>query len=89
MMTRSDLPNILYSILKQLGGSATMMDVFKKFWVDNKHKLHETDDIFYSWNFDIRWAATQLRKQGKMKPATKKENTHGSDMSPKGVWEIL
>ncbi len=89
MITRNALPSILYDILKQFGGSATMMDVFKKFWADNKHKLNEADDIFYTWNYDIRWAATQLRKQGKMKPATTKENTHGSNMSPKGVWEIF
>lgn len=87
-MKRSDLPEMLYCTLKELGGSASMMDVFRKFWYDNKDKLNETDDIFYTWNYDIRWAATQLRKQGKMKLASKQENTYGKDMSPKGVWEI-
>lgn len=66
-----------------------MMEVFRKFWKDYKHQLSETDDIFYTWNYDIRWAATALRKQKKMKPATKKENTYGANVSSKGVWEII
>ena len=88
-MTRKELPDLLYKTLKELGGSANMMDVFRKFWNEHKDKLKETDDIFYTWNYDIRWAATQLRKQGKMKPAAVQENTYGYDMSPKGIWEII
>lgn len=88
-MTRKDLPNILYQILDELGGRAKMMDVFKSFWTKYKNVLKETDDIFYTWNYDIRWAATQLRKENRMKPAKTKENSHGALESSKGIWEIL
>lgn len=87
-MTRKDLPEILYQILKDLGGRATMMQVFRQFWKRYKAKLNEADDIFYTWNYDIRWAATQLRKENKMKPASTRENTLGEDISPKGIWEL-
>ncbi len=88
-MTRKDLPDVLYNIIKDLGGSGSMIQIFKKFWIENNHKFTENDDIFYTWNYDIRWAATSLRKQGRMKPASTKENTHGLDISAKGVWEII
>ena len=88
-MTRKDLPGILYQIIKGFGGKATMMQVFRQFWKENKSKLSESDDLFYTWNYDIRWAATQLRKDHKMKPASTKENTLGQDLSPKGIWEIV
>jgi len=87
-MNRNNLPDILHRIIKDLGGSATMMDIFKKFWVLHGKDLNEKDDIFYTWNYDIRWAATELRKQGRMKPARSRENMHGANASPTGIWEI-
>lgn len=88
-MTRKDLPDILYQLIKELGGSAPMMTIFRKFWINHKSELKEVDDIFYTWNYDIRWAATKLRKEGRMKPASRQENTHGSNFSPTGIWEII
>lgn len=87
-MRREDLPDILHGILKEFGRKASMMDVFKYFWKKYKNELKETDDIFYTWNYDIRWAATELRKRRIMKPASTKENTHGQHISPKGIWEL-
>lgn len=88
-MTRTDLPNILYQIIDELGGRAKMMDIFKSFWAKYKNVLNEDEDIFYTWNYDIRWAATQLRKEKRMKPAETRENTCGAPVSPKGIWEII
>ena len=87
-MTRKDLPEILYELIKELGGKAKMMEIFKVFWQKYKNQLNETEDLFYTWNYDIRWAATQLRKQKRMKPASIQENTHGANISPKGIWEL-
>ena len=88
-MTRKELPDILLSILKNMGGSASMMEVFKFFWKEYGAKISQTEDIFYTWNYDIRWAATNLRKRGLMKPAKKQENTYGEDISSKGIWELV
>lgn len=88
-MNRNDLQNILYELIDELGGRAYMMDIFRLFWKKHGKELKESDDIFYTWNYDIRWAATQLRKQGRMKPASSKENTRGDSSSPKGIWEII
>ncbi len=45
-MERENLPDILHEILKDLGGRASMMDVFKNFWKKYKGELRESDDIF-------------------------------------------
>jgi len=89
-MKREDLPDILYNIIKSFpNGSATMQQIFRRFWNLYKKKLNEADDIFYTWNYEIRWAATELRKQGRMKPAHSRENTRGGeDTSRIGIWEI-
>lgn len=79
-MLREDLPDLLYETLQTLGGRAEMMTIFRKFWEMYGEQFTESDDLFYTWNYDIRWAATELRNTGRMKQAF---------LSPKGVWEII
>ncbi|MCL2176555.1 MAG: hypothetical protein FWB72_01180 [Firmicutes bacterium] len=88
-MKRKDLPQILYELIKDMGGSGKMMDIFKKFWEQNKNAISDKSDLFYTWNYDIRWAATKLRREKRMKPASRQENTYGLDMSSRGIWEII
>ena len=88
-MKRDDMPDILYDIIWQMGGRAKMIDIFKKFWQDYYDELSKSGDLFYTWNYDIRWAATKLRKAGRMKQAKEQENTYGQDISSKGIWEIV
>lgn len=88
-MKRDDMPDILYDIILQMGGKARMIDIFKKFWQDYEEELKKSGDLFYTWNYDIRWAATKLRKTGRMKQAKERENTYGQDISSKGTWEIV
>lgn len=72
-----------------MGGRAKIIDIFKKFWRDYYDELSKSGDLFYTWNYDIRWAATKLRKAGRMKQAKEQENTYGHDISSKGTWEIV
>ena len=44
-MERKDLPDILYRIIKDLGGSATMMEIFRKFWTLHGKALKENEDL--------------------------------------------
>lgn len=79
-MTRYDLPDLLYKVIKSLGGGAPTINIFRRFWHTYESDLKKSGDLFYTWNYDIRWAATELRKQGRMLDASQ---------SPKGVWEII
>lgn len=79
-MEKEDLQILLKNVLNQLGGSAPIMEVFKKFYEMYGKNLDKNDDLFYTWNYDIRWAATELRKKHIMKPI---------NLSPRGVWELF
>lgn len=78
-MQKDDLPELLEATLTKLGGSGTMLEVCKTFWADNESELRNSGNLFYTWQYDIRWAATTLRKSGIMKDAS---------ISDSGVWEL-
>ena len=78
-MTRYELPDILYASLKSMDGSSSIIDVCKYVWKNYHKELQISGDLFYTWQYDIRWAATELRKTGRMKSA---------EISLRGVWEI-
>lgn len=78
-MNKNDLPDKLYETMSALSGKGTVVEVSKKFWEMNEQELSNSGDLFYTWQYDIRWAATKLRDAGKIKQA---------DDSPKGVWEL-
>lgn len=80
MITKDMLPDLLYEVLQSMGGSASLLQVCKKFYFIYENDLKNSGDLFYTWQYDIRWAATDLRKSGRMKDAK---------VSPSGVWEII
>ena len=80
MITKEMLPDLLYSVLKKMGGSASLLAVCKKFYSIYEVELKSSGDLFYTWQYDIRWAATTLRKSGRMKDA---------NISPSGIGEII
>ena len=79
-MVKSDLPELLEATLVELNGSGIILDVCKMFWKEHEEELRSSGDLFYTWQYDIRWAATTLRKEGVMKDAS---------LSKTGVWELL
>ena len=80
MATRADFDGWLLDALTELGGRAGIVDVCKHIWNNHERQLRESGDLFYTWQYDTRWAADHLRRKGVMKPAT---------ASPKGLWELL
>lgn len=67
MATRDDLMTWVVEALAELGGSGTQIDVAKVVWRRHEPDLRASGDLFYTWQYDIRWAATKLRKQGRMR----------------------
>jgi hypothetical protein len=49
-------------------------------WKNHENELRRSGDLFFTWQYDIRWTATQLRKEGVMRAA---------NLSPKGTWELV
>ncbi len=79
-MRRDDLPDILYCTIKDMGGKADIIGICKYVWNHYQDELKKSRDLFYTWQYDIRWAATELRKTKRMKAA---------EQSPRGIWEIV
>ena len=79
-MTKEMLPDLLYGILRDMGGHGSIISICKRFWSEYENELRNSGDLFYTWQYDIRWAATTLRKTGRMIDAK---------ASPSGVWEII
>jgi hypothetical protein len=79
MATKHDLTDWVVASLYRLGGSAALVEVARDIWHHHESELRSTGDLFYTWQYDMRWSANFLRRKGTMKPA---------EMSPHGVWEL-
>jgi hypothetical protein len=68
MLKRDDLQAWVLYALKQLGGKGRIKDITKIIWSLHRNELEQTD-LLYTWQYDMRWAATVLRKKKKLKEA--------------------
>jgi hypothetical protein len=77
--TKLDLIDWLVEALQAGKGAGRIADLCKHVWETHRADLEKSGDLLYTWQYDIRWAAYQLRKLGKLKAMA---------VSPKGVWEL-
>jgi hypothetical protein len=68
MAKRSDLKDWVVEALKANGGSATIPEVAKHIWENHEAELRASGELFYTWQYEARWAANQLRKEHKLQP---------------------
>ncbi len=52
--------------LGELGGEGYILDVVKRVWANHENDIQQAGDAFFSWQYDIRWAANQLRRTGSL-----------------------
>jgi hypothetical protein len=76
---REDLEEWVYEALRRHGGEASLLDVAKYIWNEHEDDLRASGNLFYSWQYDMRWAAQRLRDKGKLVSA---------DLGPRGIWAI-
>ena len=69
-MTKKDLKPILVEALESNGGSASIIEVCQYIWSNYEKELKKSGNLFYTWQYDIRWAATTLRRDKTLKPAS-------------------
>jgi hypothetical protein len=79
MATRSDLQDWVATALERLGGRGSVADVARELWSSHEDELRASGNLLYTWQYDMRWAAMQLRKRRVMIAAAN---------SPSGVWEL-
>ena len=73
-MKKSDLKDCVVNALKANNGKAKLVQVCKFIWSNYKTELENSGDLFYTWQYDVRWAALNLRKEGIMKSADEQKN---------------
>ena len=78
--SRDDLQDWLVEALEAHGGSATIVEVCRHVWKNHEEDLRAAGDLFYTWQYDIRWAATKLRKKGVVGPPA---------ATPVGTWSLV
>jgi hypothetical protein len=79
MVSKADFQDWVLEALESAGGSAPLVAVCKHIWTSHEMDLRSSGDLFYTWQYDVRWAAYQLRRRGVLRPVSQ---------SPKGVWEL-
>ncbi|MCH7937482.1 MAG: hypothetical protein IH994_10410 [Proteobacteria bacterium] len=79
MVTKIDLQDWVIDAIKAEDGSATLVEVAKHVWKNHEKELRHSGNLYFTWQYDMRWAATALRKAKKIKSA---------QTSPRGVWEL-
>jgi hypothetical protein len=80
MASKIDLQDWVEEALRAQGGAASLIQVAKHIWASHEIELKKSGDLLYTWQYDMRWAATNLRQKRVLKSA---------DVSPKGVWELV
>ena len=57
------MESAVLNALKELGGQGRIVDVAKQIWRVHEADLRSSGDLFYTWQYDMRWAAQNLRKK--------------------------
>lgn len=72
MATKWDLQLWIQEALEGRGGSASLVEVCRDVWQVHEQDLRASGDLFYTWQYDIRWAAQELRNRGVLAPIDRK-----------------
>ena len=79
MVSKSDLLDWVYEAVKDGGGKSKLVQVAEHIWENHEEDLRKSGDLFFTWQYDMRWAAQYLRDSGKFRPA---------NVCSRGYWEM-
>ena len=65
MAQKADLVDWVEHSLRELGGEGTVVEVARQIWKDHEDDLRVSGELFYTWQYDMRWAAQSLRSKGR------------------------
>lgn len=67
MAVKADLVRWVHDAVYELGPT-NVIGVAKWIWQRHESDLRHSGDLFYTWQYDIRWAAQKLRSEGVLAP---------------------
>lgn len=68
MATRDDLCDWVVEALRAKGKRARIVEVCKYIWQHHEKELRKSGDLFFTWQYDVRWAGQKLRDNGTLVP---------------------
>lgn len=74
MVSREMMKLWVIEALNDLGGAGWPKDVSKYIWDKYEQELKASGSFLYTWQYDVRWAAQQLRNENKLKPVHKRRD---------------
>jgi hypothetical protein len=80
MAKKSDLTDWVIEALRERGGTAHHVQIAKYIWDHYEAELRDSGDLFYTWQYDLRWAGKKLRDRGILRP---------DDDTERGVWALM
>lgn len=69
MATKQDLADWIIDALRARGGSASVVEVCREIWQRHEPDLRSSGDMFFTWQYDVRWEAQKLRDSGRLASA--------------------
>ncbi|GAA4225794.1 hypothetical protein GGQ68_003201 [Sagittula marina] len=66
MAAKADLQEWVLEALRDSGGEAHLTTIAKHIWEKHEAELRASGDLFYTWQYDMRWQAQHLKKAGKL-----------------------
>ena len=80
MSGEENLIEWVYRAIKAHGGKATILQIAKYIWKNHEEDLRSSDELFYKWQYRMRWAGQKLQMQKRIRK-TKKDGL--------GIWVIV
>ncbi|SFV38835.1 hypothetical protein SAMN05216456_3643 [Devosia crocina] len=65
MITRAHIKEWVFDAVKALG-EGSPASVAKHIWDHHETELRSAGDLFYTWQYESRWAAQNLQKEGRL-----------------------
>jgi hypothetical protein len=63
---REDLKDWVYHAVEDSGGQTKLVTVAQHIWRHHQKDLEGSGDLFYTWQYEMRWAAQRLRDEGRL-----------------------
>ncbi|MCI2262462.1 MULTISPECIES: hypothetical protein [Xanthomonas] len=79
MAKREDLQDWVVAALKAHAGSASIVQVAQHIWTHHEKELHASGELFFTWQYDMRWACTRLRER---------KIVQSAEVSKRGEWRL-
>ena len=68
MAVKQDLETWIVQALRESGKELSVVEVARHVWENHEEELRESGDLFFRWQYDLRWAAQNLRADGVLAP---------------------